>query len=274
MGEDASLYWRYLLEKNMSGSPTRWPNGITQDESWQILGQIGIPDPFFYAYYEDDFLPYNSALYTATLDGGSAAQAATTANVNGRVLLTTAAVSTDFVGLQTTSAGFQYVAGNKLFYQARIQIAAHATTSFEAGLIQTTATPATVTDGIYFKYTANGTTIQLIAVTGSTVLGTANLPFAPTNTTDFDLGFYVDRHGNIIGFAGQGLVGNKTIQYAYANLGPIGKLFAAGQSVAVGTPVLSGAITTAMLNPTVAVIAASGAAATLLVDFQAAGNER
>lgn len=264
----------YRGVKIMSGSPTRWPGGFTQANSEQPLGQIGIPDPFFYCYYEDDFVPYNSALYTATLDGGTAAQ--TVANgAGGRVLLTSAAVNTDYVQLQLTSAPFQYTAGKKLFYLTRIQIGAKATTTFIAGLVETEANPtATITDGIYFKYTANGTTISLIAVTGSTVIGTATIALSPTNNTDLDLGFYVDRHGNIVAFVGSNLEGNEEVQYSYVNLGPIAKLWGAGQSVAVGTPQLTGAISTVLLNPTIAVIAASAAAATLVADFQAAGTER
>jgi hypothetical protein len=258
-----------------SGNPTRWPNGFTQDESYQPLGQIGIPDPFFYSYYEDDFVPYNGALYTATLDGGTAAQ--TVANGGGgRVKLTTAAVSSDFVGLQLTAAPFLYTAGYKMFYCARVQVAAIANTTFIAGLCQTTATPATITDGIYFKFTAGGTYVQLIAVTGSTVIGTLNLPtsVAPVNNTDLDVAFYVDRRGNIIAFCGPGLFGNKSQQYAYSTIQPIGKMYASGQSISTGSPVLSGTITTAYLNPTIAVFTTAAAAESLVADFQAAGTER
>jgi hypothetical protein len=258
-----------------SGNPTRLPNGVTQQQSYQPMGQIGVPDPFFYAYYEDDFVPYNSAIYTATLDGGTAAQ--TVANGGGgRVKLTTAGAASDFVGLQLLAAPFLYTAGLKMFYGARLQVSTIANTSFIAGLCQTTATPATITDGIYFKFTAGGTYIQLIAVTGSTVIGTLNLPTTtvPVNATDFDVGFYVDRRGNILAFAGQGLWGNKTQQYAYSTIQPIGRLWGASQSVAVGTPILTGAITTAYLNPTLAVFTTNTTVGVLIADFQAAGTER
>lgn len=258
-----------------SGNPTRWPNGFTQQESYQPLGQIGVPDPFFYSYYEDDFVPYNSAIYTATLDGGTVAQ--TTANGSGgRIVMTTALVASDFVGLQLLAAPFVYAAGLKMFYAARLRVSTISNTSFTAGLCQTTATPATITDGIYFKFTAGGTYIQVIAVTGSTVIGTLNLPTSsvPVNATDFDVGFYVDRRGNIVAFAGQGLWGNKSQQYAYSTIQPLGKIYAAGQSVGVGTPVLSGALTTVALNPTLAVFTNNTSAGVLIADFQTAGTER
>lgn len=259
----------------MSGSVSRFTNGLTQDQSWQPMGQIGVPDPFFYAYYEDDFIPYNSALYTATLDGGTAAQTAEATNINGRVTLSTAAVSTDFVGLQTLHGFLQYAAGQKMFYVTRVNIPAHATTTFIAGLIQTTVTPATVTDGIYFKYTAAGTTIQVLVVKSSTVIGTGTITLTPTDSQDLDLGFYVDRNGNVIAFAGHNLIGNKTVNPNSALAGPMCKIYAQGSSVTpTGTPVMTGTITTAVLNPTIAVIAASAAAAVLITDFQAAGQER
>ncbi len=247
----------------MSGSPSRFTSGITQDSSFQPLGQVGVPDPFFYAYYEDDFLPYNSALYTATLDGGTAA--ATVANGSGgRVLLTTAAVATDFVGLQLSSAAFSLAYGNKCAYLARIQVADIATTSFKVGLIQTTATPSTVTDGIYISYTAGGTTMMVNVVTGSTVIGTASIPVAPVNATDIDLGFVLDRSGNLNVYAGSNLVGNKTAQYDNITTGPAAKILYSS---------LTGALTTALLNPTIEVVT-TGPAATLVADFQFAGTER
>lgn len=260
----------------MSSSPTRFTSGFTQDASYQPLGNIGIPDPFFYCYYEDDFVPYNSALYTATLDGGTVAQTTSTggANVGGRVTLTTAAAASDYVTLQTTSAALQYTATHKLFYSCRIQLAAIAGTGFIVGLLNAGATDpfATITDGIYISYTAGGTTMTLTAVTGSVSVGTASIPVAPVNTTDIDLAFVVDRLGNILVYAGNQLFGNKTYQYEnLAEYGAVAKLYS--QNATAGTNIMTGAITSALLNPTIAV-STTAAAETLIADFQAAGFER
>jgi hypothetical protein len=259
----------------MSGSPTRFTNGITQAQSYQPLGQIGVPDPFFYCYYEDDFVPYNSALYTATAGGGSIAQeSGGTANVGGRVLLTSGTTAGTATSLQTTAASFQYTAGKKLFYLARIQVATIANTSFIVGLIDTTATPGTVTDGIWFTYTDGATAIVLNVTTGSTSIGTLSIPIPPVNATDIDLGFYVDRKGNIVAFVGNALEGNKVNQYSYTGLGPVGKLYAQTNSVGNNTPALTGSITTALLNPTIAVVPSTTTPVTLQCDFQTAGFER
>ena len=248
----------------MSSAPVRFTSGFTQDAVWQPLGLIGIPDPFFYASYDDDFIPYNSALYTATLDGGTVAQ--TVANgAGGRVLLTTAAVAADFVGLQLTSAAFNLTAGMKCVYLTRIQVGAIATTSFNVGLVETTATPATITDGIYINYTAAGTSMTGYVVTGSTVIGSVVIPVAPVNATDIDVGFVMDRQGNVQFFAGSLLIGNKISTQNTATLSPAAVIY---------NSALTGSFTTALLNPTLAVFTTAASAATLVSDFQLAARER
>ena len=248
----------------MSSAPVRFTSGVTQDAVWQPLGLVGIPDPFFYATYDDDFIPYNSALYTATLDGGTVAQ--TVANgAGGRILLTTAAVASDFVGLQLTGAAFNLTSGAKCAYLTRIQVGAIATTSFSVGLVQTTVTPVTITDGIYVKYTAAGTSMTGYVVTGSVVVGSVTIPVAPVNATDIDIGFVTDRSGNVQFFAGSSLVGNKIGSQDTALLGPMATIYNTS---------LTGAFTTALLNPTIAVFTTATSASTLVADFQLAARER
>lgn len=248
----------------MSSSPSRFTSGITQDASYQPLGNVGVPDPFFYAYYEDDFIPYNSALYTATLDGGTAA-GTVVQGPGGRVLLSALGVATDFVGLQLTQAAFLYQAGFKMAYLVRLRLPTPATTSFNVGLIQTTVTPSVVTDGIYIAYVGGGTTMTLNVVTGSVVIGSATIPVAPVAATDIDIGFVVNRKGDIDIYAGSNLVGNKTLQYDNITTGAVAKLYASA---------LTGSYTAVLLNPTIEVISPGATAGVLAADFQFAGTER
>lgn len=246
-------------------APTRFQSGFTQDMTWQPLGNIGIPDPFFYAYYEDEFLPYNAALYTVTATGGSVA--ATAANgAGGRILFTTGTTVGNFGEIQLPVAGLQYVPGKKMAYLTRVRIG-QSTNAFVAGLINTTATPFTggsITDGIYFSSAAGSTTITLTAVTGGTVIGTDNINTPYTVGADFDLGFYVDRLGNIKAFGGLNLVGAKRPNTA--TLGPTDGIQASN---------MTGAISTVLLNPTLAVSNGTTAAAgTMVADFMFAGTER
>lgn len=246
-------------------APTRFTSGITQDNKWQPLGEIGIPDPFFYACYEDDFLPYNAANYTVTAAGGSAASS-NASGPGGRVLLTTGATAGNFAELQLPTASFKYTAGKKLVYLARVNVA-QLTDAVIFGLINTTATPFTggsITDGIYFSSPAGSTSITLSAVTGGAVIGSTVLTTTGAVNTDLDFGFIVDARGNIRAYSGANLLGSKRPNTAL--LGP---------NNGIASTSLTGSLTTVLLNPTVAVSNGSTAAAgTMAVDLQLAAQER
>lgn len=247
----------------MSSSPVRLTSGFTQDASWQPLGAIGIPNPFFYAQFADDFLPYQSAKYTVTATGGSVAQTFTN-GTGGRILFTTGATATNFAEIQMDGDGFSYIAGKKFVYLTRLQVADITNTAIIAGLIDVTATPFTaVTDGIYFYKAAAGTSIQLRAVTGSTLIGSATITGALTANTDIDLGFYVDRSGNIKAFYGHNLIGNQSQNTA--TLGP---------DTAIRASALTGTLTTVALYSTLAVQASTAAAQTMVADFLFSAQER
>lgn len=245
-------------------SPTRFLSGVTQAASFQPLGQIGFPDPFFYASYEDDFLHYNTGDYTVTASGGTVA--GTAANgTGGRILFTTGAVAGNFAEIQLPTAGFQIVAGKKLAYLARLRVASATTSSLIAGLIETVTTPFTaVTDGIYFYKAAASTTLQLIVMSGSAQIGTIANVGTLADATDIDIGFYLDRNGNIKVFTGSNLEGVK--RQNTATLGPDYGLLASS---------LTAAQTAVQLNPTLAVSnGATAAAMTMVADFQYAAQER
>lgn len=247
-------------------APTRFTSGFTQAARWQPLGDIGIPDPFFYAYYEDEFLPYNAALYTVTATGGSVA-ATITKGSGGRVLFTTGASAGNFAEIQLPVAGLQYTASKKLVYLTRLQFSGVTSAAVIAGLINTTATPFTggqITDGIYFSEAANSTLLQLLVVTGGVTIGSINIPGVLANNTDLDIGFMVDRVGNIKIFVGNNLEGAK--RQNFANLVP---------DYSIPASSLTGAITTALLNPTLAISNGTTASAnTMTSDFQFAAQER
>jgi hypothetical protein len=252
-----------LLEKNMA-SPTRFLSGITPAASFQPLGHCGVPDPFFYAEYADDFLHYNAGDYTVTASGGSVA--ATAANGSGgRILFTTGATGGNFAEIQLSAAQFQIVSGKKLFYLCRIRPTIITTNAFIAGLIETNTTPfSAIADGIYFSKAAGSSDIVLNVVTGSTSIGTATISGALTAATDIDLGFYVDRSGNIKAFYGNSLEGYKRPNTA--TLGP---------NVGILSSALTGSLTAALLNPTLAFSnGATAAATTGIADFQFAAQER
>lgn len=262
------LFWRYHLEYfSMSSAPTRFTSGFTQDAIFQPLGQIGIPDPFFYATYADDFLPYTAGSYTVTATSGSVA-AASASGTGGRILMTTGATATNFAEIQQGIANFAYVAGKKLAYLVRVNAADVINSEIMCGLIQTTTTPFTVSDGIYFHKAAGATAVTLSVVNESVVVGSITMP-SFTNSSQFtanadqDLAFYVDRNGNVKAFMGYHLIGQHNQNRSL--LGPTGVIRAS---------TMTGAINGLPINPTVAVRASTSAAQTMSVDFQFAAQER
>lgn len=268
----------------MSGQPTRFTNGLTQDASTQPLGGIGIPDPFFYAYYDDDFLPYNSALYTITAGGGSvtAATNATASGPGGRIIMTNGTTAGLYTAVQATNAGIRLTAGVKAWYAVRMSLTSPITaTNFYVGLEQVTTTPGTITDGILFNYVgATGVLTGLVySSTGGGNIGTVVIPFAPTAGVDFDLAFALDRLGNISFYAGQNLIGNKVLQDGSTgvggnfNPGPLAKLYQSN-SVGAYAPALTGAFSTVLLAPMLAIGSSSTAGPAMQVDFQGCGMER
>lgn len=249
----------------MSSSPTRYTSGFTQDASYQPLGQIGIPDPFFYAVSSDDFLPYIASEYTVTAAGGSVAAVAATnaATSGGRILFTTGATATNFAAIQSPVASFGYTPGKKLAFLTRIQVDDATNADVIAGLIQTTATPGTVTNGIYFRKASAGTSIVLNVVSASAVIGTVILPVSIAAATDIDLGFYVTPNGNIKIFCGSNLIGQKRQNFTI--LGP---------NAGILLSALSAAIPLTGLNPTLAVTAGTAVARTMTADFILTAQER
>lgn len=243
-------------------APTRFTSGLTQAASFQPLGNIGITDPFFYASFDDDFLPFNATLYTVTAAGGSVA-ASVAGGSGGRILFTTGAVASDFAAIQLPTAPFVYLAGKKLAYLCKINLGDITNSALIAGLIQTTATPYTVTDGIYFTKAAGSTNLIVNIVTGSVVIGTVTIFGALTVNVDIDLGFYLDRGGNLRIFYGHNLEGVKRQDTAVA-----------GPNASILFSALTGAITTAALNPTLAVEASTAVAQLMYADFLFAAQER
>jgi hypothetical protein len=246
-------------------APTRFTGGITQAANFQPLGQVGVPDPFFYAYYEDDFLPYNVALYTVTAAGGTVAATAAYGS-GGRILVTTGATAGNFGALQLPVASFAIISPKKLAFLCRIQVANVTTSQFSVGLSQTTATPFTVTDGIVITKAAGSLNLVVNMVTGSVVIGTTTItaPAGLANATDFDLGFLLDRSNNLFIYAGNNLEGAQ--RQDFANIGPQGSIRATS---------LTGALTAVLLNPTIAISNGTTAAAmTGVADFMYAAQER
>lgn len=238
---------------------TRYTSGVSQSALWQSLGGIGVPDPFFYDAFIDDFLPFVPALYTITAAGGSIAG---TPGPGGRILFTTGSTPGNFAALQNTSASFQYVPGKRLAFLCRLQLADNINPYGVVGLIQTTATPNTVTNGWYFSKAPGGSVILFSIVNASTTIASITVGNVAPANTDVDLGFDVDFYGNTRIFVGFHVEGRADENLS--TLGPVAKILNTS---------LTGTLPTTLLNPTMSLTTITSAT-TGIADFLYAAQER
>lgn len=245
----------------MSSAPFRLSSGFTQDMNFQPLGLIGTPNPFFYAQYHDDFIGYLPGRYTeTTTTAGSIAQ---TPGNFGRLLFTTNAttpLATDIASAQIDAAAFTLSATKKFAYLARLQVADILNPALTIGAIQTTVTPFTPTDGIYFSKASGSTNLVVSVMVGSVLQASATLAGLLTANTDIDLGFVYDGRGTVQVFAGAGLIGQVNNQNTFT-LGPVARLTPAN-------------LPTVLLNPTLAIQSGTATSKTMNVDLQFAAMER
>lgn len=243
--------------------PVRYPSGVSTDLSFGPLANYGLPNPFFYHTWADDFDGVN-AVYTATKTGNGTI--ASTPGDGGLALFTTNSSTPavgDLASIQLPSASFSYTAGKKMFFLARLQLSSASNAAFRVGLLQTTTTPFTATDGIFFdKATGSLANLNIVSVVGSaaTTVAIPTAGYSLANATNIDLGFYVDRNGNIYAFVGSQLVGWLP------------------QSAQVGghgaDASFAPTIATANLNFTVAMKSGTAASSSMTVDFAMAAKER
>jgi hypothetical protein len=162
----------------------------------------------------------------------------------------------------------------KVFFLARINIAAVANNTWVAGLINQSATPSTSpTDGIFFT-ASSATNMTLQAYSSSTQLWSVAIPSAVLtlyygNNLWLDLGFYYDRLQNVYAFVGFPMVGwVPASAWVNATQPP-----ANNGAIAAYQTQVSGTWTPSTLALTPAVVF-SGTAQTARVDFVMAAKER
>ena len=248
--------------------PATFVAGVSLDQPWQPLAECGADNPFFYHTFSDDFDPYRSTDYTPTISGTGAAIAAV-AGDGGIVQFTTGSTA-GVISLQRGVAVYTVNSQpKKVFYEARLQMSAWATAGVTGvfGLIQTTTTPGTVTDGVYFTLSAAGA-LAINSAVGS-VITTVAIPtsaYTLTANQPIDIAFYINRNGDVLAYVDSSLVG-----YITQNLtGTAGNPNGSGPVARIVAPTL----TTAVLNPTLALIQAGTTVVTLKSDFQQVQKER
>jgi hypothetical protein len=245
-------------------NPDRFANGFTQDRDFQPLGLLGVPNPFYYQTFADDFNAYDSGLYTVTANANGAVAAA--AGAGGLVTLTTNSstpLATDITAMQLVVASFVLSSTKKAAYFTRIKGADLLNPAFVLGLIQETTTPFTVTDGVYFSKASGSTDLVVTCMVGSASKGTATVSAFFTgvsSSTYVDLAIVYDGKTDLLVYAGSGLVG-QVLNQDTATLGLVARI----------TPT---ALPTASLSPVIALKSGTGSSKVITADFIYAAVER
>lgn len=157
------------------GTPTRFPNGVTNVARNADAYQLGILDPtrwhVYFNDFDDDLVSWSGFTETATSVGSGTSAAAVTDADGGILRITTAANENDGLFIESQAESFLIEAGKKAFIKARFALGDAAQSDFIIGLHSTDTTPLDAT-------------LRFAFITED---GSANLIFnVDDNTTDAD----------------------------------------------------------------------------------------
>jgi len=160
-------------------APTRFPNGVTNVTSTDILSQYGQLDPTSWFTDFDDFTSFTTGVtteWTETVIGSGTCAA--TAVAGGAILITNSAADNDGYQLQKVPASFTMTSGKKAVFKARFKVSDATQSDLLVGLnvVDTTLLGATAgdgnTDGIFFQKDDGAATLNVYcqknATTGQT----------------------------------------------------------------------------------------------------------
>lgn len=257
-------------------TPTRFPQGVSLAAPWQFFSGMGIPNPFYYHSFSDDFdtAPVVATGWTAS--GTGTAPAGSPAD-GGTVVLTTTAVAVEFESLQRTLATFQPVAGKKTYFATRVTLSDVTNSAIVAGLFPSgSTTPFTAPANGIWVSKASGSSQLVLNVANNSVTTSTNFPnigFTLTNAVSFDIGIHVTS-----GAAGTGASITATVAPNIVGFGPQSGTGSAGSTnrqpnIASTAPLIT-TLQATVLAPLVGVQAGTTTIKTMTVDFVGAFRER
>ena len=180
------------------GTPTRFTYGLATVTKQSPLGNYPLPDPFHTAStptldvttYANDFFTLGTTTNDWTITGTSSTFAVT--NGVGGLALITPGASTTVTTVAAAHESFQFVAGQKFWFQARFDVSAvsSATQVDGIGLMKSSGGTLATTDSLLFTKAAGSTTLSLVSTVGSTSTTIASNLATLTSGTYIDAGFY------------------------------------------------------------------------------------
>lgn len=223
---------------------TNFPNGVTNAVTNSVLQTYGAEDPTVFHQYFNDFDAFDAAGDWTNTATGSVTNAIG-AGDGGWLAMLNSAANNDLNSLQLKATSFAIVSGQATWIKTRFKLSNATNAALVLGLIQTTTTPLTVTDGLYLAKAAASTTLTAKAAKTSTISTTT------VGTMADDTFVVVGLHYNP----------NSNSVILYLNGNRVGSI------VTTNLP-------TAALNLTMAVSNGTAAANTLTVDYIMVATER
>lgn len=186
------------------GSPTRFTYGLATVPREYPLGDLPYPDPFHTGdgptvdttVYANDFFGIGSTTLDWTITGTSSTF--TAVDGLGGIAKVTPGGATTATSVYKTGSGFQFIAGNKFWYLARVAPSAVAgSVAYYFGLQNGSST----TNGIWFTKGASSTSLNLVSVVNGVTTTLVTGVDTAVAGQYHDVGFYLTYAGELVVFA-------------------------------------------------------------------------
>lgn len=222
---------------------TNFPDGLTNAPLNSVLSSFVDTDPTVLHWYFNDFDVFTAGDWTNTATGS--VTNAMIAGDGGLLSMLNSAANNDLDSLQLKAASFLITPGKDAWLKIKFNVSSALNSALVLGVIQTTVTPLTVTDGFYFAKAAASTTLTA-KVAKASAISTVNAGVLADNT-DVVVGLHYNADDGVVRVF---FNGNRVGQLAITNL------------------------PTVVMNLTLAVANGTAAANTLKVDYITMATKR
>lgn len=181
------------------GVPTRLTQGLATQAKTNLLGNYPLPSPFRTSStpttsYQSGYAIATYATEFMHIDNGWTATSSTFATTDavGGIAVMTPSTTGTACSVHRTSGAFQFVAGQKFWFQTRFDISAvsSATQVDGIGLMKSSGGTLATSDSLLFTKAAGSTSLSLVSTVGSTATTLATGLATLTSGTYIDAGFY------------------------------------------------------------------------------------
>lgn len=153
------------------GTPTRYPDGVTNVGPGESLQSYLSTDPSRMHVWFNDFDQYTAAEWTVTETQAGATQAITNAD-GGILALVNSAADDDLNAIQWTKETYLMATAKQFWLKSRFKVSDATQSDLVVGIQITDATPLAVSDGFFWRKDDGSTTLKFIVVKNGTETAT------------------------------------------------------------------------------------------------------